>query len=167
MRTTLITKWCWMKTKVQNKKDFCVWEEKFPYPDVVQIRLSIKYAAEPALPTPVDSLGSVMRFVYAALLLCTSDNYCYKLRYQFSALFNKKRFRKIPNRDHFWSFTLRFFNYVYPLSTDGTDCVVFVGPIFFRMAVLRFSLSLCCPWPPSWILMLISFKKCVSCVIFL
>lgn len=48
--------------------------------EFVLVRFSAADPGEPAvISIPLDSLGSVKRFVYAALLLCTSDSYWHKL----------------------------------------------------------------------------------------
>lgn len=49
-------------------------------------------------PPPLDSLGSVKRFVYAALLLCTSDNYRHQLRQRLATSSQKKATKSWPLR---------------------------------------------------------------------
>lgn len=116
-------------------------------------------------PSPLDSLGSVKRFVYAALLLCTSDNYWHQLRQRLPTSSPKKP-RKVDHCYYFSSFRLyRQVLLLVLVLGDDNDCVFF-GSIFLWMAVLRLSLPLACARPPSWILMLISFKKNVFPVIF-
>lgn len=111
---------------------------------------------------PTAGFCSVKRFVYAALLLCTSDSRCQQLL-QTRQVFGRT-FLKVDPSDHLWTSNhlLRCGSSSRSAGTKKAACVVDL--FSFTRLCCAFLCPLARPRPPSWILMIISFKKCVTLI---